>query len=113
MLKRIASFTITILCISACAVIDTQATAQFTFNVAEPNRIRFSGKGAGAGMMLSSSMGAMGVAIGIAIDAGIAKDIQETASKNGIIPSEIVKAKLQQAFGKSNRRHILWCRNYA
>lgn len=38
-------------------------------------RVRFSGKGAGAGIALSSSMGPAGIAIGVAIDEGIAKDI--------------------------------------
>lgn len=45
----------------------------------EPNRIRFHGKGAGAGMMLMSTMGPTGIAIGIAIDEGIGKDIDSTA----------------------------------
>ena len=53
-------------------------------------------------MMLSSSMGAMGVAIGIAIDEGIAKDIQETAAKENIVPSEIMRTQLQREFNKNN-----------
>ncbi|WP_096087862.1 hypothetical protein [Agaribacterium haliotis] len=49
----------------------------------DPDRIRFSGKGAGAGMMLSASMGAMGIAVGVAIDEGIAKDIDKSAKAAG------------------------------
>ncbi len=46
--------------------------------------LTFSGKGAGAGMMLMSTMGPMGIAIGVAIDEGIAKDIRTTADQGGV-----------------------------
>ena len=49
----------------------------------EPDRLRFSGKGAGAGMMLMSSMGPSGIAIGIAIDEGIGKDIENSLFAKG------------------------------
>jgi hypothetical protein len=45
----------------------------------EPNRIQFQGKGAGAGIALMSTMGPVGIALGVAIDEGIAKDIREAA----------------------------------
>ncbi|TQV71336.1 hypothetical protein FKG94_19675 [Exilibacterium tricleocarpae] len=60
-----------------------------------PERSRFSGKGAGAGMMLSSTMGAAGVAIGIAIDEGIGKDIQAAADAGGIAVKPLLMATLQ------------------
>ncbi|WNO11021.1 hypothetical protein [Teredinibacter sp. KSP-S5-2] len=46
------------------------------------SQLTYKGKGAGAGMMLMSAMGPMGIAIGVAIDEGIAKDIR-TAADNG------------------------------
>lgn len=49
----------------------------------EPNRIQFQGKGAGAGFALMSTMGPVGIALGVAIDVGIAKDIQEPARVSG------------------------------
>jgi len=49
-----------------------------------PDRISFQGKGAGAGIALMSSMGPVGIAIGVAIDEGIAKDIRETAKAGDI-----------------------------
>lgn len=49
----------------------------------EPARLHFSGRGAGAGMMLSGNMGPMGVAIGVAIDVGIAKDLQSAFESAG------------------------------
>lgn len=42
--------------------------------------LAFSGKGAAAGMMMDAYMGGAGVAIGIAIDEGIAKDIATNIS---------------------------------
>ncbi|MFT7561030.1 MAG: hypothetical protein ACI93R_002955 [Flavobacteriales bacterium] len=62
--------------VSACSQKTVKASqTQITVSLESPACI--SGKGAGAGMMLSGSMGAMGVAI--AIDKGIAKDIEVAA----------------------------------
>jgi hypothetical protein len=49
-----------------------------------PDRISFQGKGAGAGIALMSSMGPVGIAIGVAIDEGIAKDIRDTANAGDV-----------------------------
>lgn len=57
------------------ALVDTMADTLVTVATEDDQRIRFSGKGAGAGIALSSSMGPAGIAIGVAIDEGIAKDI--------------------------------------
>lgn len=46
-------------------------------------QLSYSGKGAGAGVMLMGSMGSYGVAIGVAIDVGIGKDIQRVIESNG------------------------------
>ncbi|SMF33870.1 hypothetical protein SAMN02745866_02141 [Alteromonadaceae bacterium Bs31] len=59
--------------------------------------MHFSGKGAGAGMMLSSSMGPMGIAIGVAIDEGIAKEIGEAAGKAEFDIAQIVKAAFDRS----------------
>lgn len=69
-------------------------------SISDSTRLRFSGKGAGAGMMLMSTMGAAGVAIGIAIDEGIAKEIN-----TGLLDVEfnvIEKAKEMFLFSVSN-----------
>ena len=49
-----------------------------------PDRISFQGKGAGAGMALMATMGPVGIALGVAIDEGIAKDIRETAKAGNV-----------------------------
>lgn len=63
-------------------------------HIAEPNKVRFSGKGAGAGMMLMSSMGPMGIAIGVAIDEGIANDIDKTAKASGLDIAALISQQL-------------------
>lgn len=65
--------------------------------VTEPNNIRFIGKGAGAGVMLMSVMGPMGVAIGVAIDEGIANEIDTTAKTADVNIEAITLQKLSSA----------------
>lgn len=60
-----------------------QSIPEISISIEGQDRIRFSGKGAGAGMMMASSMGATGIAIGVAIDEGIAKDIQDAYTGSG------------------------------
>lgn len=81
-------FSVLLLC--SCA---TDAPAHITLEIDEPNRIRFSGKGAGAGMMLVGAMGPMGIAIGAAIDEGIAKDIDSAARRAGLDIESIVRSQ--------------------
>ncbi len=86
----------------ACASLDnTQPTLTYTIELPDPNRTRFQGKGAGAGMMLAGSMGAMGVAIGVAIDEGIAKDINDTAVAGGVNFSALLNSELQRSVDKN------------
>jgi hypothetical protein len=63
--------------LAACSVFpsDTSNSVHLQFN--EPNRISFQGKGAGAGIALMATMGPVGIALGVAIDEGIAKDIRK------------------------------------
>ncbi len=67
-----------------------------TVQIINENPLQFSGKGAGAGMMLSSAMGPMGIAIGFAIDEGIAKDIRATASTGNVVIDEILRKELKK-----------------
>jgi|GEM_PF-1381801 len=60
-----------------------------------PERLHFSGKGAGAGMMLMSSLGAAGIAIGVAIDEGIAKDIAATLNTASVNVTTVFDEQLQ------------------
>jgi 3-oxoacyl-[acyl-carrier-protein] synthase-1 len=61
-------FILIIALLQACASIKQP---KISIEFSDPDRIRFSGKGAGAGVMMSSSMGVMGIAIGVAIDEGM------------------------------------------
>lgn len=85
---------------SGCATNKAQheQVPQYSVVIDEPQRIRFSGKGAGAGMMLSSSMGPMGIAIGVAIDEGIAKDIQAAFEADGHSLESLVSSAIDEAY---------------
>ncbi|QDO85848.1 hypothetical protein FM037_24535 [Shewanella psychropiezotolerans] len=61
----------------------------------EPNRIQFQGKGAGAGFALMSTMGPVGIALGVAIDVGIAKDIQEPARVSGFDMNSYISQSIE------------------
>lgn len=69
--------------IGGCTVSNTEKTKNVSVSFEQPDRLRFSGKGASAGIMMSS-FGTMGVAIGIAIDEGIGKKIAHTAEQAGL-----------------------------
>jgi len=83
------------LLLGACSSISIKPVEQAVINISieGQDRIRFSGKGAGAGMMMSASMGSMGIAIGVAIDEGISKEIHESFVASGGSFSEIVMSE--------------------
>ena len=84
------------LSLTACSNINNKSPVlDVSVSVEEPDKTRFSGKGAGAGMMLMSSMGPMGIAIGVAIDEGIGKDIDAVYKQAGLNVSEIVKTAFE------------------
>ena len=62
--------------LTACSHLPASKKMPYNIDVPESLLVRFDGKGAAAGVMMSSSMGPMGIAIGVAIDEGIAKDIR-------------------------------------
>lgn len=83
--------------VSGCSQSHLMPETTLDIQVQQPDRIRFSGKGAGTGIMLSSSMGPMGIAIGVAIDEGIAKEIDETARLGGFSIEELVRSAFQNS----------------
>ena len=60
---------------SGCVTHKSQPQLGYTVTLPQPNRIRFSGKGAGAGVMMASTVGPMGIAIGVAIDDQAGKSV--------------------------------------
>lgn len=80
---RILFSTLILVFVSGCSLISSQEKAgnlDIVFDTKE--ELSFEGKGAGAGIALMSTMGPMGMAIGVAIDAGIAKDLNESLNKS-------------------------------
>lgn len=86
------------LCLSSCSNLSNKPL-NYDIVLPDANRIRFEGKGAAAGMMLSGTMGPMGMAIGIAIDEGISKEIDATAIKYGFSIEDVLRAELMSAHG--------------
>lgn len=80
-LKRVAVSIFTLTCVFGCGVFtERNASDVSDIRVAvEKEKFSFEGKGSSAGFMLMSSMGPAGIAVGIAIDEGISKDITKTA----------------------------------
>lgn len=107
-------FVFIIFSLSACSVFKITAKQHGIVNVSVDgqDRIRFSGKGAGAGMMLMSSMGPAGIAIGVAIDEGIGKDIHTAFSTHGqfstIVESE-TQAWLAEVCSQQTKRQTSLC----
>jgi len=79
---------------SACTSLGFQSESAVEILYSSPDRISFQGKGAGAGMALMSSMGPVGIALGVAIDEGIAKDIRETAQQGGVDFKQLLNAAI-------------------
>lgn len=71
--------------------------------------LAFSGKGSAAGMMMDAYMGGMGVAIGIAIDEGIAKDI--AANIKIYAPDFNIVSMVESQLVKKSPRVSLFHRN--
>jgi len=67
----------------ACSVLQNPPQNNLHVSWNEPHKFYFQGKGAGAGMALMSTMGPIGMAIGVAIDEGISKDISTTQQTSG------------------------------
>lgn len=84
----------------SCTSINSEKTTQTVsihITMPDSNRLRFSGKGAGAGMMLMSSMGPMGMAVGVAIDEGIAKEIETSLRAEGYDFEQALRQTLHAA----------------
>jgi hypothetical protein len=80
--KIIVSFTLLFLltaCLTSCT---TLRYRNIPVTYSDRETLAFTGKGAGAGIMLDSLLGGTGVAIGIAIDEGIAKQIRENIEQS-------------------------------
>ena len=87
-----------LLCLFSCSSL-TNKPLNYDVTLPDPNRIRFEGKGAAAGMMLSGTMGPMGMAIGIAIDEGISKKIDATATEYGFTIEDVLRAEFMSIQG--------------
>lgn len=75
---RVVLLLLSICLVTACA---HRPARTVSIEYGDRQTLFFTGKGAAAGMMMDAFMGGAGVAIGIAIDEGIAKDIAAAIQK--------------------------------
>jgi hypothetical protein len=88
-------FVFLLLCLASVSCVNTSAVRKIHFGIEHHDgaaRIHFVGKGAAAGAMMSSSMGPMGIAIGVAIDEGIAKEIDAALVRANCKVDEVVES---------------------
>ncbi len=77
--------------LAGCTTLDTISIIE-----PETSEISYSGNGVGAGMMLSSTMGPVGMAIGVAIDEGIKKEINENYVSSNITFAQLLNKSLSE-----------------
>lgn len=87
---RVFFFVFSLLALGACATFGSKSV-EVTNNA---DKLSFEGRGAGAGMMLMSSMGPAGIAIGVAIDVGIAKDIEKAVNITSVTFEQLLQRQL-------------------
>jgi len=99
-------FLLTATLLSSCA---THSKSSWQIKTGDRTTLAFSGKGAAAGMMMDAYMGGAGIAIGIAIDEGIAKDIATDIKKYSpdfnivsMVESQLSKQSFYVHFFKRN-----------
>ncbi|MGR6872660.1 hypothetical protein ACU6U9_10220 [Pseudomonas sp. HK3] len=102
-LSTTLTFILFSLFLSGCSVLQAPQQDTIATSWNEPHKFYFQGKGAGAGMALMATMGAMGMAIGVAIDEGISKDISKTQQASG----KTVKDLLNE-INSTSGFHINW-----
>ena len=79
-----------------CQSLDTKKLDLMPVQYPKKERLEFTGRGGAAAMMMSGTMGAMGIAIGVAIDEGIAKDLHASASRGGFDAKAVVSGVLRR-----------------
>lgn len=75
---------------SGCQTLATKNLEPLAVEYPTKERLEFTGRGSAAAMMMSGSMGAMGIAIGVAIDEGISKDLHKSAMVGGFDQQAII-----------------------
>ena len=78
MIKKLAYLLVPIV-FTGCALLPLSTPIEIQF--ATDEGIQYSGRGAGAGISLMSTLGPAGIAVGIAIDEGIKKELQSAAAQ--------------------------------
>lgn len=94
-MKSVFSIAAAVVLLASCAQVSH--TDHIAYQA--PDRVKFQGKGAGAGIALMSTMGPVGIALGVAIDEGIAKSIDENARQHNVDLVEEFRKRLAAEMG--------------
>ncbi len=78
-----------VLAFSGCSILKPATPKSVTLG--DNAKFSYSGRGSGAGIALMSTMGPVGIAVGVAIDEGIRKDLENSASTHGFNILKIIK----------------------
>lgn len=81
-------------CLLACA--SSQRVSKIYYANESSSIVKYSGVGAASSMLLSSSLGPMGIAVGSAIDVGISNEINTTLTGNDIDLISAINTKCAQ-----------------
>lgn len=69
---------------STCSCVSLTPHSYTSVFLADDATFSYSGRGSGAGVALMSTMGPVGIAVGVAIDEGIRKDLETSAQQAGL-----------------------------
>ena len=72
-----------------CSCSSLERKPPYTLTLPEDRHVNFSGRGSASGPMLMSAMGPAGIAVGLAIDVGIGKDIEKFGFTDGLKLDEL------------------------
>ncbi|MEY4589095.1 MAG: hypothetical protein RL497_1171 [Pseudomonadota bacterium] len=75
---------VALLCLNACSPLKTKNPNNYLLTTPADLHLSFTGRGAASSAMLMSAMGPAGIAVGLAIDVGIGKDIEKLGFAEGL-----------------------------
>jgi hypothetical protein len=93
MYRRVLMATTIALVLNGCTVVASKNINNQVV-LASDTKFTYSGRGAGAGVALMSTMGPVGIAVGVAIDEGIRKDLEASAESVGFDIGALVSDEL-------------------
>lgn len=101
---------ISFLAITSCGVFNSEGAQpkNYSIGTAPDIHLHFTGRGAASGAMLMSAMGPAGIAVGLAIDVGIGKDIERYGFPDGLNAEAIFTSALASSETSTKPAHLFF-----